>query len=141
MPKGKSEYLRKTSHLAINEAKRLGLNPIEMLAEVYQLAIDGYKKDRGITDKSDSGAQWLSVARAAADSLASYVHPKLSAIAVHELISLEQQNKSKVMTTEEAVTVIMQDPFLKSKVHDSDIVEQMTKAREKPLLPVGEKNE
>ena len=139
--KGPRQKIRRGSYLAIHEAQRLGLNPIEMLAEVYQLAIQGYKDNRGITDKMDGGAQWLAVARQAADSLANYVHPKLSAVAVHEIMAMDEQNKRASMTTEEAIKVISEDPFLKNQVKNRDVIEQINVVREKPLLPVGEANE
>ena len=116
--------------LAFNDLERLGVNPIEMLVEVYKLSIQGYKEGRGITDKADSGSSWLAVARQAADNLASYKYPKLSAMAVKDVT--EEGEGRSAMTTEEAVRIIKSDPFA---IADDEVTEAMSSAIAVPKLP------
>lgn len=135
-PKNRPIPPRRDTLLAKADIERLGLNPIEMLAEVYRLAIEGYKAGRGMTDKVDSGAAWLAVARQAANDLCSYKHPKLSAVAVKDI--RDPASERPPITTAEAVKILESDPF---KVSTADVVEQMKNTIHAPALPTGEKNE
>lgn len=127
---------RKSSLMAIGDIERLGLNPIEMLAEVYKLAIEGYKSGRGISDKVDNGSSWLAVARQAADNLASYKYPKLSAMAVKDMT--DPKDEAKPVTTADAIRILNEDPF--KAISDSSVVDQMTSNIQTPALPIGKKD-
>lgn len=99
----------KRSLLAIHEIERLGLKPIEMMAEVYKRSMAAYIECRGLTDKSDAGASYLSVAGQMATKLASFQYPTLGAIAIQDMTD---KKDIKQMTTAEAVKIINGDPFL-----------------------------
>jgi hypothetical protein len=131
----KPNAFKRTSLMAISDIERLGLNPIEMLAEVYNLALKGYKEGRGISEKADNGAAWLAVARQAADNLASYKYPKLAAMAVKDMT--DPANEAKPLTTAEAVKVLEQDPF--KTVSDAQVIDGMQSNIQTPMLPGGKK--
>lgn len=134
-PKNRVVPPRRQSLLAISELERLGISPIEMLKEVYDLAIKGYKDGRGISDKADTGAGWLAVAQQAANNLASYKHPKLSAVAIKDVT--DPAGARVPMTTAEAVKVLEGDPF---KVPTKDVIDQIKSNIQTPALPMGEEN-
>lgn len=126
----------KRSLLASADMDRLGINPIEMLKEIYDTAMEGYRQGRGISEKADSGAAWLSVARSAASDLASFKHPKLSAVALKD-VRADSEGPAMPMTTIEALKILNADPIAMA-VPSSDVVDQMTSAIETPVLPKGE---
>lgn len=134
-PKGDPRPVRRASLTAHATLERLGIEPMEMLKEVYDLAIEAYKSGRGYSDKSDSGTGYLSVAGKAASDLARFKHPMLSAIAVKDL-SNEKEDK-KPMTTQEAIEVIKNDPFSPKSIQASDVIDAMKSKIQTPMLPGG----
>ena len=122
----------RTSLLATADMDRLGINPIEMLKQVYDEAMEGYRAGRGVSDKADTGAAWLSVARSAASDLASFKHPKLSAVAIKDLT--QDSDTSRPVTTQEAIEIMKQDPFA---VKTADVIEQIKSSIDTPKLPGG----
>lgn len=134
VPRGGKGY-RKQSLLAIQDIDRLGISPIELLLEVYTLAIEGYKQGRGISEKVDSGSAWLAVAQSAANNIASYKYPKLSAVAVKDI--KDESDSAKPVTTADAIRIMSEDPF--RTISDSAVVEQIDSNIQTPALPVGGK--
>lgn len=125
----------KTSLLASYDMDRLGINPIEMLKKVFDEAMRSYEEGGKSPDaKIDPSAQYLSIARAAASDLASYKHPKLSAVAIKDLTS--DSDSAKPVTTQEAIAILKQDPFA---VKTEEVVKQMDSVIQTPVLPEGEK--
>ena len=116
---------------------RLGINPIQMLKEVYDRAISAYDSARGYSDKSDAGAGYLSVAGKAAADLAKFKHPTLAALAVKDMT--DPKSESKPMTTQQAIEVIKSDPFSPKSIEASDVIDAMKSNITTPLLPIGEK--
>lgn len=119
-----------------------GLDPIDMLYEVYFIA-----RDRGLAAADESAGSFLSVAGKAAADLAKYIYPTMAAI------KMETVNKSEnAMSVKEAIKVVMADPFTKSALTamafreakeeqesehgESEAVRQIINA-----LPSGEANE
>lgn len=126
--------------LAHKDLERLGLNPIEMLAEVYKEALAAYRSGRGLTDKGDAGAQYLAVAGKAAVDLAKFKHPTLSAIAVKD--ATESEKDSRVISTAQAIDIMKADPFAPKELKDiptTDIVDAMKSQINTPFLPEGTK--
>jgi hypothetical protein len=124
----------KRSLVAIADMDRLEIHPIEMLLKVYNHAIKAFENERGNTDKGDAGAGYLSVAGRAAGDLMAYKYPKLSAIAIKDLNST--QEAQKILSTQDAIEILKADPFAPS---NADIVAQIEKPIENPVLPIGEK--
>lgn len=123
--------------MAIYEMERLGIAPIQMLLDVFNESLLAYRSGRGLTEKGDAGAAYLSVAVTAASKLASFRYPTLSAMAVEQIGS---DNDKKVMTTKEAMKVIQQDPFCPPEVKslDLDLLPEKDLAAEG--LPIGQAN-
>lgn len=127
----------KNSLLAHGDMERLGVNPIEMLVEVYREAMNAYKTGRGYGEKSDAGSQYLAVAGKAAIDLAKFKHPTLSAIAVKDM---SQESEKNPMTTAEAIEVIKSDPFAPKEIKEipsEKILEAMNSQISTPFLPTG----
>lgn len=125
----------KTSLLATADMDRLGINPIEMLKKVFDEAMNSYYEGGKSPDaKIDPSAQYLSIARAAASDLASYKHPKLSAVAFKDLSN--PGDAAKPATTQEAMKILKQDPFA---IKTEEVVKQIDSTIQTPALPVGEK--
>ena len=119
--------------LAKNDLDRLGINPIEYLNEVYKLSVQAFKDEGG-----HSGAAYLAVAGKAASDLASYKHPKLTAVAITEMQLVEDRMQ---LTTEQAIEIIKKDPFATKEVKAIDthrVLEAMATTIESPFLPQGE---
>ena len=131
----------KITLLAHADMERLGINPIEMLKEVYDLSIAAYKTGRGYSDKYDAGTAYLSNAVNAAAQLAKYKHPTMSAIAIKDVS--EGPGGKTPMTTAEAVKILKSDPFapaeLKS-IPDERIIDAMKSGIQAPMLPIGGKD-
>jgi len=130
---------KRHSLAAIAEIDRLGVNPLEMLIEVYRLSIEAYKRERGLSDKGDAGPAFLSTAQAAANNLASYRYPKLSAIGVKDLS--EGESDRPPMTTREAMKIIASDPFALNPGSTEEVIDQMASGTQTPHLVKGESNE
>ena len=122
---------------AMIDFDRLGINPIECLWECFQEAMKSYKEGRGMSDKGDPGSQYLAVATKAATELASYKHPKLSAIAFKDL----SDNDTKTpLTTAQAIEILKADPFAPKEIKDIStdrIVNAMNSTIKNPMLPSG----
>jgi len=113
----------------------MGLDPLEMLVEVYKESMDAYRKGRGLTEKSDSGAQYLAVAGSAANNLARYVYPQLSATKVEVN---DKREEPKRLNVTEAVKVISEDPFLANALEAAKT--QVIDTPVTPHLPIGKPN-
>lgn len=127
----------RTTLLALGDMDRLGVNPIEMLVEVYREAMNAYKTGRGYGEKSDAGSQYLAVAGKAAIDLAKFKHPTLSAIAVKDMT---QESERAPMTTAEAIDVIKSDPFAPKEIKEIEtdkILQAMNSHINTPFLPTG----
>lgn len=127
------------SILAHNDLERLGANPIEMLIEVYQEAMNAYKTARGYSEKGDAGAAYLGVAGKAAVDLAKFKHPTLSAVALKDMTD---QTDKKPLSTAQAIDIIKSDPFAPQDLKDiptDRIVDAMKSTIKAPALPMGEK--
>lgn len=140
-PGPKVNSFSKKSLLAHHEMDRLGINPLEMLKEIYDEAREAFKKsstpyqnDQGNLISPPGDAAMLAVAVRAATELAGYKHPKLSAIAIQDLN--EREKDAKPMTTEEAMKVIQNDPFNKTK---DRVVEAINATIDVPVLAGGKK--
>lgn len=136
----KGSFSKKTL-LAINDMERLGVNPIEMLKQVFDESFRAYKDERGYSNKGDAGAGYLAVAGKAASDLASYKHPKLSAMAIADLT--DANSSDRVLTTEQAIAIIKSDPFAPESIQGLDtsrVVESMASTIENPALPIGDAN-
>lgn len=121
--------------------ERLGINPIEMLNEVYQEAMQSYKSGRGMSDKGDPGAAYLAQALGAAKSLASFKHPTLSALAIKDMKELDEAAKTKPLTTREAIEIIKSDPFNPTSIiKHMDTGELPEQTKMLGLLPIGDGN-
>lgn len=132
----------KRTLLAHHDMERLSLNPIEMLKTIYDEALNAYRSGRGLSDKGDAGAAYLSVAGKAASDLAGYKHPKLSAMAIADFT--EDSEKRRALTTEEAINIIKGDPFAPEGVRAIDtkrVLESLKSTIQIPSLPMGESNE
>lgn len=132
-PKGS---INKKTLLATHDMDRLGINPIEMLKQIFDESMNAYRKERGLTKRGDSGAGYLAVAGKAAADLASYKHPKLSAIQIKDVTNDEAT--SDVINTEKAIEIIKNDPFALSS---AQIVETINSTIQTPFLPSGVKDE
>lgn len=140
-PKG---HMKRHSFIAHSELERMGINPIEWLADVYLEAMQGYKSGRGITEKGDGGAAWLAVAGKAAADLCSYKHPKLSAIAISDLSKDQARNEREAISTEQAIAIFKADPFATDQIRKLDtgsVIDAMKSTIKKPALPIGEGND
>lgn len=126
--------------LAIHDLERLGLNPIEMLKEVYDEALKAYRSGRGLTDKGDAGASYLATAKAAASDLASYKHPKLSALAIAD-VSKEELAEKKTLTAQEARDIIKADPFYTDEITNKRVIEASKSTISVQALPIGKKED
>lgn len=124
----------KRSLLALHDMERLALNPIEMLKTVYEEAMSAYKRERGLSDKGDAGPGYLAIAGKAASDLASYKHPKLSAIAIQDF---SDDSTTESLTTREAIEIIKSDPFLPRQIETTQIIESSSSAINTPYLPAG----
>jgi len=127
--------IRGASLLAHKDMERLNINPVEMLKEVYTLAIQAYTSGRGYGEKSDSGPAYLSVAGKAAADLSKLKHPTLSAVAIKDLTDANEDKKP--MTTQEAIEVIKNDPFSPKSIQASDVIDAMKSKIKTPMLPGG----
>lgn len=119
-----------------------GLDPIDMLYEIYFLS-----RDRSQEVGDDTAASYLSVAGKAASDLAKYIYPTLSAIKIDQTVKNEN-----AMTVKEAMKVIMEDPFTKSALSamafqdnkralEADEKDRHAKEDIALLLPSGDSNE
>lgn len=122
-----------------------GINPIDMLFGIYKRAIDKYdllqtdQPEEESKDKRkpfgpviDNGHNYLAQALGAAQRLASYRYPTLSAVAIEDLN--KESIDSKPMTTREALKIMQADPFAPPEIKALDI----SKLPEiDPILPAG----
>lgn len=125
--------------MAHADLERLGANPIEMLVDVYRESMAAYKAMRGYSEKSDSGAAYLSVAGKAAVDLARFKHPTLSAIALKDM---SEGSSRAPLTTSQAIDIIKQDPFAPPEIKDIEtdkIVDAMNSTINAPFLPTGQR--
>lgn len=125
----------KRSLLAVYDLERLGVNPIEEIYEAMSFAKQ--KAREGGEDEASWGALWLK----AATDLATFKHPRLSAVAVSEIAKSEQDN-ARPFTTKEAIETISKDPFAPSeiKITAERVIEAMDSTIKHPTLPVGKSN-
>lgn len=107
----------KASILARNELQAKGINPIDMLMEIYTLSVAAYKSGRGLSDKSDTGAAYLATAGSAASTLMKYYAPQLGAIAVE----VHDNTEKKVTTVVDAQNIVKADPFFQHSIKIADI--------------------
>lgn len=138
--KGTSK-IKRHSLLAIYELDRLGLNPIEMLAETYKLALEAYKSGRGWNDRGDAGAAYLGVAVKAASDLAKFKHPTLSAVGIKDLDSAEPK---ETINTAKAVEVLKSDPFAPKEIKEiptDRIINALNSTIQSPFLPSGRRED
>ena len=133
----------KLSMTALADLERLGLNPIEMMKQVFDEAMTAYKSGRGYSDKNDAGTGYLAVAAKMATDLAKFKHPTISGIAIADLRG--QDEAKEPMTTEQALKIIQSDPFAPESLKGLDtsrVVEMMTTSTLKDAalhLPKGKK--
>lgn len=141
------------SFLAADEIRRLQLNPIEQalnaiqqLDELIEMNITAYKSGRGLSDRGDSGPQYLSNAiRATSDKkdtymvLAKFIYPTLSAIAIQDID--QGDNLKKPMTTAEAVNILKNDAFLSQNITSEEVVMAMETPRDITVLSKGIEDE
>jgi hypothetical protein len=132
--------LNKRTMLAVEDLNRIGINPIEEIAEAMQfakkMALKGGNFDSdGKTDQAQWGALWLR----GATELAAFKHPKLSALAIKDLRDDAEAN-AKPLTTAEAVKIIESDPF-KKPTTSSQVLDAMQSKIQAPFLPSGGKDE
>lgn len=135
----KGSFNKKTL-LAIHDMDRLAINPIEMLKRVFDEALNAYLKERGLSKNGgDAGASYLAVAGKAASDLASYKHPKLTAISLQDL---NTTNPTDTLNTEQAIKVIQSDPFAPAAtpIESMRVVESIKSTIETPALPIGNNN-
>ena len=107
----------KASIVARNELISKGINPVDMLMEIYTLSVAAYKSGRGLTDKGDAGATYLSAAGNAASNLMKYYAPQLGAIA----IEVNDSTEKKITTVIDARNIVKADPFFQHSVKVADI--------------------
>lgn len=122
----------KKSLLASYDMERLGVNPIEMLKTIYDESLEAYRSGRGLTKMGDTGSAYLAVAGKAAADLASYKHPKLSAVQIKDVSNEDSTND--VINTERAIEIIKSDPFA---ISSAQVVETMKSTIQSPFLPSG----
>ena len=108
--------LNKRSFLAIKRMEELGIEPIQMLLEVYTEAMSAYRSMRGLGEKGDAGPAYLSAAGNAAAKLAGYRYPTLTALAIKDMTELDSQEK--VLNTKEAIEILKKDPFAPKEVKE-----------------------
>lgn len=126
--KGKqSELLRSMTYnqklSARNKIIARGQDPIDMMYEIFELAKEAYVTGRGLTDKGDAGAGYLSVAGSMAQHLAKFVYPTLSAAAV----KIEDgATEKKQLDMKEAISIIAEDPFAKAAIHAMQFQKEVT---------------
>ena len=132
----------KSSLTAHSDMDRLGINPIEMLLEVFKESMNAYRSGRGYGDKSDAGPYYLSCAGKAASDLARFKHPTMSAIAVADLSKGE--GSGKIATAAEAMQAIINDPFAPKEIKEVNaekVIEAMKSTIQAPELPIGKPND
>ena len=138
----KGQAIKRTM-LAAHDLERLGCNPMTEIFEAMEYAKMMTKKggnysDDGRTDQANWAALWLK----SAETLASYKHPKLSAVAIHEIG--ENKNTRQPLSTQEALKILQNDPMAPQaiKAIDTDrVVEAMSSQIKAPFLPMGGKDE
>lgn len=133
---GKSKHRLNT--LAHADIERLGINPIEMLAEVYRESMGAYRSLRGYGERGDAGPHYLAVAGKAAVDLAKFKHPTLSAMALKDLDSSDAQKDP--LSTQQAIDIIKADPFAPKELKEiptERVVQSMTTGIHAPFLPSG----
>lgn len=116
--------LQKKSFLAIYELEKRGVEPIDMILDVYKAAMKSYLERHG--SQFDPGSPYLSIALKAAERLASYKYPTLTAMAIKDIS--EADKSAKPLTTAEAIKIIQADPFAPPEIKRIDTNE---------LLPIG----
>lgn len=121
----------KTLRLAADDLDRLGVNPLEKLNEIMELALSAYKSGRGLHKQGDAGPHYLNVALGCAKEMAAFRYAKLQAMAITEI---KQPNEARPVNTMEAMKVIKSDPFAQK------VIEQMDSTIHAPGLPLGEAN-
>lgn len=129
----------KRNLLALHRMDELGIEPIEMLMEVYRESMESYRKQRGYGEKSDAGVGYLGNALGAASKLASFRYPTLTAMAIKDMRELEDAAKATPMTTKEAIEIIKADPFNAPKGLIKDLEKPVNK--DSLPLPIGVKDD
>lgn len=100
----------KFSIMARDELLRKGINPVDMMVEVYNQAMKSYREGHGDTEKGHAGTAYLATAGQMAKGLMDFYSPKMSAVAV------EIHDASKSSEAPRAVNpmqIILSDPFAK----------------------------
>lgn len=122
--------------LALHDLERLGINPIDYINEVYKRALESYDKRAMLMGKEDTGHLYLSVAAKAAADLASYKHPKLSALAIAD-VSKDEMTEKKTLTAQEARDIIKADPFYTTEITNKRVIEASKSTISVQSLPIG----
>lgn len=128
--------------LARKELIQKGLNPIDMMYEVFQEAMATYREgptiehsEKGVSI-NDPRAACLGVAGRMASEMMKYYSPSLSAIKIE---TSDPENQKQERTIVDAVKIIQSDPFAQ---HAMKIAEQVGSDSENgstPILPIGTK--
>lgn len=108
---------------ARNKVIAKGQDPIDMLYEVYNEAMEGYRSGRGVSEKGDNGAAYLGAAFSAAAQIARFVYPTISASAVK---IDDGTTEKRQLDMKEAISIIAEDPFAKAAIHAMQFQKEVT---------------
>lgn len=108
-----SGTIHKRDLVAKLELASKGINPIDMLKEVFDLSIASFKSGRGHGSEYDAGPQYLAVAQQAAKRLSEFYAPKIGDIKPEEVPEYDEKDIQTytALDAQKIREVIMSDPF------------------------------
>lgn len=128
--------LTKRDLLVKLELANKGINPIDMIKNIHDLALKAYNDGRGYGENGDSGTHYLAVALKAAHRLSEFYAPTIGPIRAEEARIMSDASEAKEVTKLDAARIraaILADPFASAdlKVQEKDT----------PTLPIGNQND